>query len=208
MIETWVYPRVCGGTTGTPISGAYEDGLSPRVRGNLMDAGRDRLGPGSIPACAGEPLVHSTSVLAWAVYPRVCGGTSWTLGGIASSLGLSPRVRGNRLRRSRVRVGRRSIPACAGEPSLRLSAFPARRVYPRVCGGTLREDSGRARGWGLSPRVRGNLRCDLSRKGDFRSIPACAGEPAGCPSSTATAAVFPRVCGGTTLTPPPLYLVA
>ena len=76
-----VYPRVCGGTTGT-------------VRGAVVPKG-------SIPACAGEPAVYfcrGTSGVAglsprvrgnhllhvyaasprW-VYPRVCGGTAFAL---------------------------------------------------------------------------------------------------------------------------------
>ena len=33
-----VYPRVCGGTFGMWILGAVVSGLSPRVRGNPLDA--------------------------------------------------------------------------------------------------------------------------------------------------------------------------
>ena len=50
-----VYPRVCGGTRPRLVLGAAYGGLSPRVRGNLMQSGV-RVGYGrSIPACAGEP---------------------------------------------------------------------------------------------------------------------------------------------------------
>ena len=51
------------------------------------------------------------------------------------------------------------------------------RVYPRVCGGTVRLRRRPHCDWGLSPRVRGNrrpVRVDVVREG---SIPACAGEP-------------------------------
>ncbi len=50
---------------------------------------------------------------------------------------------------------------------------------------------------GLSPRVRGNHRCDerlILRRG---SIPACAGEPTCSSNGTSGARVYPRVCGGT-----------
>ena len=70
-----VYPRVCGGTTCTRKAKKGTKGLSPRVRGNH---GR-RLAPldlpGSIPACAGEPLIGRQPAYCGGVYPRVCGGT-------------------------------------------------------------------------------------------------------------------------------------
>ena len=70
-----VYPRVCGGTSGSSGGDDYIDGLSPRVRGNPLGT----IGAGSyrrsIPACAGEPGADfAPACPAW-VYPRVCGGT-------------------------------------------------------------------------------------------------------------------------------------
>ena len=73
----------------------------------------------------------------------------------------------------------RSIPACAGEPGYPPKGRTKETVYPRVCGGT---SKARARGRyisGLSPRVRGNRELDPPRRFVARSIPACAGEPAG-----------------------------
>ena len=52
---------------------------------------------------------------------------------------------------------------------------------------------------GLSPRVRGNLWRRSLRSRHPRSIPACAGEPAGLRSRMLRKWVYPRVCGGTTL---------
>ena len=50
-----VYPRVCGGTLRITPELHVDNGLSPRVRGNLeKGAGRDEVAQ---------------------VYPRVCGGT-------------------------------------------------------------------------------------------------------------------------------------
>ena len=71
----WVYPRVCGGTRlpkPIPISPL---GLSPRVRGNPSPEAHPHQSPGSIPACAGEPLGWSSLIPLQPVYPRVCGGT-------------------------------------------------------------------------------------------------------------------------------------
>ena len=52
-------------------------------------------------------------------------------------------------------------------------------------------------GTGLSPRVRGNLRPDVPPRPDYRSIPACAGEPPSGYSMKDGLRVYPRVCGGT-----------
>ncbi len=71
-----VYPRVCGGTPAAVVVGALEEGLSPRVRGNLNCVAIPELKPGSIPACAGEPNRCNRKRLGNRVYPRVCGGTS------------------------------------------------------------------------------------------------------------------------------------
>ena len=128
----------------------------PRVRGNLDGRDVATQGAGSIPACAGEPDPGGRVSRQRAVYPRVCGGTGnwWEIHGGWG--GLSPRVRGNPARCIAIDVRPRSIPACAGEPDVRVRATDANGVYPRVCGGTSESSF-----WfrilpGLSPRVRGN----------------------------------------------------
>ena len=108
-----VYPRVCGGTLGRSGAGAVCQGLSPRVRGNL---GQAALGPGSIPACAGEPSAKRTRPGETRVYPRVCGGTERISKVRHDTAGLSPRVRGNRRTTIPCTSSSGSIPACAGEP--------------------------------------------------------------------------------------------
>ena len=71
------------------------------------------------------------------VYPRVCGGTVAVPVLLAVVYGLSPRVRGNRIGGQLSMLKRRSIPACAGEPSTLCRVRCPASVYPRVCGGTL-----------------------------------------------------------------------
>ena len=51
-----VYPRVCGGTASASSICSDRLGLSPRVRGNPPLGFPELVHPGSIPACAGEPL--------------------------------------------------------------------------------------------------------------------------------------------------------
>ena len=136
MVTQAVYPRVCGGTGGSfdPID--LLEGLSPRVRGNhavIMEyhrAGR------SIPACAGEPRSSVRAAVFRKVYPRVCGGTTLGTDNTLDTWGLSPRVRGNPIRSDPGNGPWGSIPACAGEPLECQWRQGARRVYPRVCGGT------------------------------------------------------------------------
>ena len=136
MLSRAVYPRVCGGTGMPAMSVQRKPGLSPRVRGNPPCCRGRPTRSGSIPACAGEPLDRSFVDPLRQVYPRVCGGTRRVAHTSAQSIGLSPRVRGNRGGHSSGRGRRRSIPACAGEP-LHTSLFVLiREVYPRVCGGT------------------------------------------------------------------------
>ena len=74
---------------------------------------------------------------------------------------------------SRMPLGRRSIPACAGEPLEQCRSLQE----------------------GLSPRVRGNPRIEAMVPSGNRSIPACAGEPR--LQRRDRRRVYPRVCGGT-----------
>ena len=172
-----VYPRVCGGTDKQPPGLTDAEGLSPRVRGNQRPAEQNPHVVGSIPACAGEPSAKSGRSVRLRVYPRVCGGTLSREMATAAAPGLSPRVRGNPSVDQQWRVLEGSIPACAGEPAPAGRRAARSRVYPRVCGGTLRRH----------PRRR-------TRVG---SIPACAGEPVLAAHADEEAAVYPRVCGGT-----------
>ena len=111
-----VYPRVCGATDGFGVSGYGGPGLSPRVRGNQAAILPPSFRSRSIPACAGQPFSQRPQIKHAAVYPRVCGATLLFVSPIAARLGLSPRVRGNRLKSRHRSVCRRSIPACAGQP--------------------------------------------------------------------------------------------
>ena len=195
-----VYPRVCGGTSTRARMRCHGWGLSPRVRGNRHACQQGRRDGRSIPACAGEPPSAGSPASGWRVYPRVCGGTAGAVGVGLDVLGLSPRVRGNRARRHGGGRRQGSIPACAGEPGGRYGGYGQLWVYPRVCGGTHLAKSQHWYRPGLSPRVRGNPPAAAGPAAPARSIPACAGEPDCRPSGRACRPVYPRVCGGTSLT--------
>ena len=140
----------------------------------------------------------TSSAIRW-VFPPVCGGTTVSRRRDAQAHGLSPRVRGNLS--SPAHTGRRprSIPACAGEPTLRSSKRVDNTVYPRVCGGTSTNPATNPPNPGLSPRVRGNRHQLRAVPLAERSIPACAGEPACLCPWTWPRRVYPRVCGATRL---------
>ena len=112
-----VYPRVCGGTEAWLLSVMWCEGLSPRVRGNLLVHQAGLHYGRSIPACAGEPGHSQIDILHCQVYPRVCGGTPAPPEGGLLGKGLSPRVRGNPSTPGAPTSLLRSIPACAGEPA-------------------------------------------------------------------------------------------
>ena len=158
-----VYPRVCGGTTVSDLGEHHSrrKGLSPRVRGNLLesDGSQDTIKEEVYPrVCGGTFCLRYRRCRHWQVYPRVCGGTRCRRSYTSPQNGLSSRVRGNPRPIGPYRTGRRSIPACAGEPRpssmscmpCRRGSIPAcageprpqtkhthmRKVYPRVCGGT------------------------------------------------------------------------
>ncbi len=192
-----VYPRACGGTALPSSVAAHNAGLSPRVRGNPSRLWASMNCIRSIPARAGEPVLPCSAARRRAVYPRACGGTPCMILRPYQTEGLSPRVRGNPVRLSGASPVLGSIPARAGEPaSHRLRWFRC-WVYPRACGGTTPVECALDCAAGLSPRVRGNPRNPAPGRGQVRSIPARAGEPAPRPPLLPSARVYPRACGGT-----------
>ena len=113
--------------------------------------------------------------------------------------GLSPRVRGNRYVGVELSLAIGSIPACAGEPHLSRHCDNLHKVYPRVCGGTVLDQTEPTPQEGLSPRVRGNQWTEAAERMSLGSIPACAGEPIRPRIRDHPLWVYPRVCGGTDL---------
>ena len=194
---TRVYPRACGGTEQAIVVILEELGLSPRMRGNRRQLATQQLLQGSIPAHAGEPPCWVCWINYCRVYPRACGGTIIGARGIQVKRGLSPRMRGNRIRQEAGRVVLGSIPAHAGEPRTSGPPFWPSRVYPRACGGTTTDAQDGTQGTGLSPRMRGNHVRAGPRCATAGSIPAHAGEPEAGRMITSSSRVYPRACGGT-----------
>ncbi len=112
-----VHPRVCGERELGVRTTTDADGSSPRVRGTRLlvrlISGRFRF----IPACAGNAISRTDSVIFPAVHPRVCGERTHIDALTLAETGSSPRVRGTqRLQLDQAQVNR-FIPACAGNAS-------------------------------------------------------------------------------------------
>ena len=192
-----VYPRTCGGTIGGKPTTSLASGLSPHMRGNLVDDVVGRVIRRSIPAHAGEPSRrHTRGNRRW-VYPRTCGGTIACKACRRQAPGLSPHMRGNPARRDCSSSLPGSIPAHAGEPLSPMTAIRSSWVYPRTCGGTDRVESGLWFCRGLSPHMRGNRGRWRGHGCGTGSIPAHAGEPRPGRSTALPHRVYPRTCGGT-----------
>ena len=113
----------------------------------------------------------------------------------ARSAGSSPRVRGTLDVGSIDLIGRRFIPACAGNAGRIEDRTAAPPVHPRVCGERLLKNKVHKIFPGSSPRVRGTLDVDADARGNLRFIPACAGNAARNARLSSMAPVHPRVCG-------------
>ena len=70
-----VYPRGCGATLQTQKRIGLSGGLSPRMRGYLVEVSDKPTVEGSIPADAGLPVDWNTDYSKALVYPRGCGAT-------------------------------------------------------------------------------------------------------------------------------------
>ena len=174
---TPVYPRPCGGAYTFGGVDAFEQGLSPPVRGSRRDRTHIVVHDGSIPARAGEPRTDGGRPRSEAVYPRPCGGADLRIESAVLTYGLSPPVRGSRSRAASRRHVGGSIPARAGEPYRVENPDVGQRVYPRPCGGAHHNVDGDSTYNGLSPPVRGSHPVLLAVRTPPRSIPARAGEP-------------------------------
>ena len=152
-------------------------GLSPRGRGNPQSIVLSRTTSRSIPAWAGEPSYAYSQRRRAGVYPRVGGGTADSQYILGPPYGLSPRGRGNPEVLFPPPTPPGSIPAWAGEPDAEGVSLCTGWVYPRVGGGTLRDQRLAALNKGPSPRGRGNRVERLQ--------------------SRHPSAVYPRVGGGT-----------
>ncbi len=191
--------------TGKPLSqfvrrNVDEDGLSPRLRGNLRHHFGDTPVEGSIPAPTGKPPPGRPRLADTGVYPRAYGETGPSSWAGSSRTGLSPRLRGNPVVNAVSRHCLRSIPAPTGKPAIPAPAVTTSPVYPRAYGETALPGRNTASIMGLSPRLRGNPASKMWKSPGRRSIPAPTGKPRLHRRRRRRLGVYPRAYGETLIT--------
>ena len=122
-------------------------------------------------------------------------------GGAVFAWGRSPRTRGRPDPVTQASLGKRSIPAYAGETPPGLACAVATRVDPRVRGGDSSPPTAPSTRWGRSPRTRGRHGYRLGPVQRSGSIPAYAGETLDHDNFLSVVEVDPRVRGGDSPTP-------
>jgi len=130
-------------------------------------------------------------------YPRGRGGTSNCDFVMPNLIGLSPRARGNLVRRGLMAHSLRPIPAGAGEPRCHPACSGRGGAYPRGRGGTPVPGPPNTHFCGLSPRARGNRTMTEHRLVQEGPIPAGAGEPRSQRKESLHSKAYPRGRGGT-----------
>ena len=177
--STQAYPRGCGAITANNPLGLPPEGLSPRVRGDLLAGLAMGVHLGPIPAGAGRPATSLRRRPPIGAYPRGCGATNYYFVSLSFGIGLSPRVRGDPAHHVPLGAYCRPIPAGAGRP-----------FRPH---GLRRADGG------LSPRVRGDQRVRREPPARRGPIPAGAGRPCASSCAPSCGRAYPRGCGATLL---------
>ena len=130
-------------------------------------------------------------------YPRERGATLMPPRRVASSPGLSPRARGNRVMSHANRLLAGPIPASAGQPCCSATRWPWSRAYPRERGATTVTSRDVQSDNGLSPRARGNRGRACRLGGGRGPIPASAGQPRRAVRLRSDWRAYPRERGAT-----------
>ena len=152
-----VHPRMRGERTGD--DGGVDDvaGSSPHARGTLGSEWTDMVQSRFIPACAGNANEKAGTPGRSAVHPRMRGERQHQHRGGAPDHGSSPHARGTLLTLFRQGVGRRFIPACAGNASRPRPYRRRRAVHPRMRGERNHSTVCTTSCGGSSPHARGTL---------------------------------------------------
>ena len=115
------HPRACGANDRLLFLLRAVVGSSPRVRGKPDASSRNGRSVRIIPARAGQTPSDVRVVRVSADHPRACGANPTGSRSPVSRSGSSPRVRGKPRHRSWCTVGRRIIPAHAGQTTVLLA---------------------------------------------------------------------------------------
>ena len=189
------HSRVCGAHSASMAQRTTRSGSSPRMRGSLHEARRNRLTSGIIPAYAGltRPLVGAPN--GRRDHPRACGAHSSFPSRQSDCQGSSPRMRGSLLLRAALDEEAGIIPAHAGLTcGAALLPLP-RGDHPRACGAHQTLDLKLTDSQGSSPRMRGSPWVVRPGRAADGIIPAHAGLTHAPYTSTISGRDHPRACG-------------
>ena len=159
-----VHPRACGEHASTSICSMTLSGSSPRMRGTRLRQFVAEQGERFIPAHAGNTSASRSAWRAPTVHPRACGEHAIFSASGKSASGSSPRMRGTHSRAPMPKPYIRFIPAHAGNTLLRCGILPSNTVHPRACGEHWDRPRGLIGGAGSSPRMRGTLFLQVTKK--------------------------------------------
>ena len=187
-----VYPRWRGEHYSVQVRGAFSYGLSPLARGTRSDPVQTIRGSRFIPAGAGNTSGDQYSGIAGAVYPRWRGEHLSVVIVWPSTAGLSPLARGTHVVAVKVLSRLRFIPAGAGNTETIVSGFLFYPVYPRWRGEHGKMSFRYLRPDGLSPLARGTHMPLIRDDGNFRFIPAGAGNTRCAKPGHCHTPVYPR----------------
>ena len=169
------HPRVCGEQAYAGVSGSWQMGSPPRVRGTEIKIESYKSGNRITPACAGNSRHHLLGQPYSQDHPRVCGEQQTGPLLYRSFGGSPPRVRGTVAGGVDVCAPCGITPACAGNRLRSLSVVHAAKDHPRVCGEQWQATRKPTRWAGSPPRVRGTAAVLYASSAYFRITPACAG---------------------------------
>ena len=190
-----VHPRV-GGERGSRLDiTGLPYGSSPRGRGTPRVRCSGLIGRRFIPAWAGNAPARAPGPPASPVHPRVGGERQSGFSQLVVTNGSSPRGRGTRLERAALQLGRRFIPAWAGNASDGGRAHISMAVHPRVGGERVQVHGISSGGDGSSLRGRGTLLELEAERLQDRFIPAWAGNAPTERADRQAKTVHPRVGG-------------
>ena len=150
-----VHPRTCGEHTPAPISPPAHVGSSPHLRGTRRCCHYQRPRSRFIPAPAGNTVVSTATFDGGSVHPRTCGEHGISVSLRPAGCGSSPHLRGTRVLGGLGRLGRRFIPAPAGNTVIKRFFVFNDPVHPRTCGEHDKSQLSDKMNAGSSPHLRG-----------------------------------------------------
>ena len=196
-----VHPRIRGERHLELNMNNIELGSSPHTRGTRIDADRYRPNTRFIPAYAGNAPRMPRRPTRSPVHPRIRGERKTSDLCKQHPDGSSPHTRGTLHRNVRNLVGRRFIPAYAGNASSACGQRSCSPVHPRIRGErevlkkrVLVID-------GSSPHTRGTPEPTTRLRSEVRFIPAYAGNASCCLCIPSLNTVHPRIRGERSLSP-------